>query len=110
MKIERRIGKKIIVYFGIFFDKVGKDFQYKYGIIFVWEKLLGFYRLIFIKILRFDALMIVIRQFVEEYLGYNFIFIGFFDLKEIYDDFIVKIFFIFIFLLGMYVLWFEFVS
>lgn len=47
---------------------------------------------------------------MEEYLGYNFIFIGFFDLKEIYDDFIVKIFFIFIFLLGMYVLWFEFVS
>lgn len=67
-------------------ELTGKDPQHKYGTIFAWEKLSGFHRLILIKILRPDALMTAIRQFVEEHLGHNFISTGSFDLKEIYDD------------------------
>lgn len=64
----------------------GHDPEHDYGTIFAWEKLSGFHRLILIKILRPDALMTSIRQFVEEHIGHNFISSGSFDLKEIYDD------------------------
>lgn len=67
-------------------ELTGNDPQHKYGTIFGWEKLSGFHRLILIKVLRPDALMTAIRQFVEEHLGHNFISTGSFDLKEIYDD------------------------
>lgn len=110
-KLNRRIGKNFIAHFGIFFDKAGKDPQHKYGTIFAWEKLSGFHRLILIKILRPDALMTAIRQFVEEHLGHNFISTGSFDLKEIYDDSTAKTPLIFILSPGMHMSqWLEIVS
>lgn len=94
----------------IFYKKAGKDPQHKYGTIFGWEKLSGFHRLILIKVLRPDALMTAIRQFVEEHLGHNFISTGSFDLKEIYDDSTAKTPLIFILSPGMHTSWLEILS
>ncbi|CAC5424056.1 DNAH [Mytilus coruscus] len=58
----------------------------EHGIVFPWEQLNGFHRLLIIKVLRPGQLVESAQKFVEDQMSSNYLSTGSFDLKEIYDE------------------------
>ncbi|XP_052105827.1 dynein axonemal heavy chain 6-like isoform X2 [Mytilus californianus] len=58
----------------------------EHGIVFPWEQLNGFHRLLIIKVLRPGQLVESAQKFVEDQMSSSYLSTGSFDLKEIYDE------------------------
>ncbi|CAG2255484.1 DNAH [Mytilus edulis] len=58
----------------------------EHGIVFPWEQLTGFQRLLIIKVLRPGQLVESAQKFVEDQMSSSYLSTGSFDLKEIYDE------------------------
>ncbi|KAL5008122.1 hypothetical protein ScPMuIL_013703 [Solemya velum] len=70
-----------------FDPKIGEeDPSFKHGVIFPWENLSRFQRLILIKLLRLETLMATVNQFVFDQMGSICSSKSAFDLKEIYEE------------------------
>lgn len=78
-----------------------EDVAFKHGVIFPWENLSRFQRLIIIKLLRLETLMSAVNQFVYDQMGSTCSSKSNFDLKEIYEESTSKTPLIFILSPGM---------
>ncbi|KAK3092231.1 hypothetical protein FSP39_000084 [Pinctada imbricata] len=58
----------------------------EHGIVFEWERLTAFQRLVLIKILHLSAMTSSIAMFVQQQMGASFLSTGTFDLKDIFED------------------------
>ena len=78
------------------------DHEDEHGILFPWQSLTQFQRLILVKILRSDMLTASCSQFVRDSIGEKYLSAGSFDLKEIYEESTAKTPLIFILSPSMY--------
>ncbi|XP_071080158.1 dynein axonemal heavy chain 6-like [Haliotis cracherodii] len=67
-------------------DKTAPKEEVRPGIVFPWEDLTSFQKLILVKVVRPDTLTAAAAKFIQSQLGPTYLSTGAFDLKEIYED------------------------